>query len=98
MPTSWLQQLSTVGREVGRGMLELFYPACCHVCALPLSPSDRPICTTCRNILSTDPTPTCPRCAASVGPFAVIDGRCSRCREESLPFDTAVRLGCYDGP
>ena len=36
--------------------------------------------------------------AATVGPYAVIDGRCKHCRDETLPFDAAVRLGPYDGP
>jgi ComF family protein len=97
MSPSLLASLYHVAREVGRGLLELLYPACCHVCAQPLSPSDGPICATCQKALCTDPTATCPRCAASVGPFARIDDGCSNCRDESFPFAAAVRLGCYDG-
>jgi ComF family protein len=97
MSSSLLSFLDRVGREVGRGLLELFYPACCHVCAQPLAASDAPICTSCRTTLSTDPLASCPRCAASVGPFALLDGGCSGCRDESLPFAAAVRLGRYDG-
>ena len=33
-----------------------------------------------------------------MGPFAVIDGRCAHCREESFSFDAAMRLASYDGP
>jgi ComF family protein len=98
MPSTVLSLLDRVRREVGRGLLELFYPACCHVCAQPLSQSDGPICTNCRAALSTDPAVCCPRCAASIGPYALIDGGCSVCREETLSFEAAVRLGRYDGP
>lgn len=98
MPSSLLASLDRLGRDLGRGLLELFYPACCHVCAQPLAPSGAPICPTCRDAFRTDPLASCPRCAAGVGPFALTDGGCSRCREESLPFEAAVRLGRYDGP
>ncbi len=97
MRSSPLSLLDRVGREVGRGLLELFYPACCHGCAQPLSSSDGPICPHCWAALSTDPMASCPRCAASIGPYALIEGGCSLCRDQSLPFEAAVRLGRYEG-
>jgi ComF family protein len=56
-----------------------------------------PFCDACRGAFLSDATPACPRCAATVGPFAVIDGRCAHCRDESLRFDAALRLGPYEG-
>src|SRR5262249_20616204 len=43
------------------------------------------------------PHEVCPRCAATVGPYAVHDGRCGACRNEALGFDASVRLGVYEG-
>jgi ComF family protein len=97
MRSSLLSSLDRVGRDLGRGLLELFYPACCHVCAQPLAPEGAPVCATCRDGMQIDPLASCPRCAAGVGPFALTEGGCSRCRGESLPFEAAVRLGRYDG-
>src|SRR5206468_658598 len=51
-----------------------------------------PFCDSCRTALTDDPHPQCPRCAASVGPFAQ---GCVHCRGLSFPFDQVVRLGPY---
>ena len=59
MPFTLISLLDRVGRDVGRGLLELFYPACCHVCAQPLSVVDGPLCTACRATLCSDLVPTC---------------------------------------
>ena len=97
MSTSWLTRCTEAGLELGRGLLHLVYPPCCHFCGRTL-PAAAPFCDPCRAALLADPTPACPRCAATVGPFAATDGRCVHCRDEALPFDAAVRLGPYDGP
>ena len=81
---------------MGRGLLHLLYPPCCCLCGGPLVDAV-PFCNPCRSAIVGDASPSCPRCAATVGPFAVIDGRCAICREESLSFDAAVRLGPYEG-
>ncbi len=96
MSPSWLTRCAETGRELGRGLLHLVYPALCHFCGRSLADAG-PFCEVCRNALLADPVPACPRCAATVGPFAATDGRCTHCRDESLPFDAAVRLGSYDG-
>jgi ComF family protein len=55
------------------------------------------LCAACQHDLFADPLPFCPRCAGSVGPFAVIDGRCRACRDEPFYFEQVVRLGPYEG-
>jgi len=97
MSPSWLTRCAETGRELGRGLLHLLYPALCHFCGRSI-PDDGPFCDACRSAFVADPSPACPRCAATVGPYAVIDGRCTHCRDETLPFAAAVRLGPYDGP
>ncbi len=92
----WLQSCADTGRQLGRGLLHLIYPPCCHFCGRPLT-ADGPFCVSCRNAFFTDASAACPRCAATVGPFAVIDGRCIHCRDEAFFFDAALRLGPYDG-
>ena len=96
MSASWLTHCAEASRDLGRGLLHLLYPACCHFCGSPL-PAVAPFCASCQAAFLSDSTPSCPRCAASVGPFAVIDGRCVHCRDEALAFDAASRLGSYDG-
>jgi ComF family protein len=90
MSTAWLSWL-------GRGFLHLVYPGHCLTCGRPLGEGQPSFCADCRRALFTDPMPCCPRCAATVGPFGVVDGQCSRCRDEGFGFEAAIRLGPYDG-
>lgn len=39
----------------------------------------------------------CPACVRDVGPGEVDGGRCVWCREESVPWERAVRLGLFEG-
>jgi ComF family protein len=96
MPSSWLHHCAETSRQLGRGLLHLLYPACCHFCGRSLS-GEGPLCDACYDAFFIDPSPACPRCAVTVGPFAVIDGRCTHCRDESFSFDAAMRLGSYEG-
>ncbi|HVS36867.1 MAG TPA: ComF family protein [Gemmataceae bacterium] len=96
MSSSWLTRCTDAGRELGRGLLHLIYPPCCHLCGRSL-PGVAPFCDGCRAAFLADATPACPSCAAAVGPFAVIDGRCIHCRDETFAFEAALRLGPYEG-
>lgn len=78
-------------------MLHLFYPGCCFLCGQGMETGGAPFCPVCRLGLFTDPFDACPACAATVGPFAVVNGRCVHCRGDDLPFDRALRLGPYQG-
>lgn len=79
-------------------LVDLIYPPRCLVCSRPPRLSRDWFCEDCRPSLFEDQALSCPRCAATVGPFAVHDGHCATCRGQSLAFDAAVRLGVYDGP
>src|SRR5260370_508820 len=83
---------AAVARGFGRGFLPRFGPACSPVCGGWLPQNVPYFCDACRAALTADPLQSCPRCAHTVGPFAVIDGRCTECRDESLAFDAALRL------
>ena len=97
MSPPWLQWLTSTGYHLLAGARDLVYPACCLLCEQPLPPSQPHFCASCRQAVFTDPHPCCPRCAGTIGPYALIDGRCHACRHESFAFEQAVRLGPYDG-
>src|SRR5260370_30503388 len=94
-----LPEIRCVVRELGRGFIRLLYPGLCNVCHVPLPPEQDRFCASCRTALTHDPFSTCPRCAATVGPFALAsmkDG-CTRCSNLSFRFERVLRLGPYDG-
>jgi len=80
-----------------RGLIDLIYPPRCLLCGQP-PPGRERFCPACESGLFHDPHLCCPRCAARVGPFGVIDGTCAACRADAVPFVAAVRLGPYEGP
>lgn len=84
------------GRTLLRGLLDLLYPGVCPACGQSLS--DGACCPSCWSSLTTDPFPSCPRCAATVGPFAAGPDGCSRCGGVAFHFDQALRQGPHDGP
>jgi predicted amidophosphoribosyltransferase len=85
------------GRRLLEGLLQLVYPAACGACEGALEPGRGPFCAPCLAALTSDPYPACPRCASTVGPHALVDGGCSRCRTVRFHFQQAVRLGQYEG-
>lgn len=97
MSSPWLRRLSALGRELGTGLLHLFYPDSCLSCGLPLPVEQTHFCAPCRAALFTDPDLCCPHCAGRVGPYATPDGHCGGCRHEGFAFDGSVRLGPYRG-
>lgn len=95
MTISWLDRLASLGRNVLIGARHLIYPGCCLLCGQPLSAEQAHFCSFCHQKLFKDLELTCPRCAGAVGPFAIIDGRCPACRNESFAFEQVLRLGSY---
>jgi ComF family protein len=97
-----VQQLA---RAFSRGLIDLLYPPACAVCSAaippdaddPRDPLDRHFCSSCRSVLTDNPHEACPRCAAPVGPYALVEGGCSHCRELTFHFDASLRLARYDG-
>jgi ComF family protein len=97
MSLSWLDRLTALGRDVLAGARDLVYPGHCLLCGRPLPPNQEHFCGVCRVDVFHDPHESCPRCAGTIGPFAVVEGRCRACRDESFAFERALRLGPYDG-
>ncbi|MHB1425147.1 MAG: ComF family protein [Gemmataceae bacterium] len=97
MTVSLLDRLTKLGHDFLIGARHLIYPGCCLLCGQPLAVEQEHFCLPCRHEIFRDPYPTCPRCAGTIGPFAVIDGRCHACRAESFAFEQVLRLGRYDG-
>jgi ComF family protein len=93
----WLDRLAATGRELARGLLHLLYPGACAACGRPLPAEQAHFCAACHATLTADPHPVCPRCAGTVGPFVPLADGCTRCRDVSLHFESALRLGPYDG-
>src|SRR5438874_13685940 len=91
------RRLVAAGRTLAQGLLQLLYPGACWTCGRPLPPEQAHFCASCRAALTADPYPTCPRCAATVGPFVHLEGGCTHCRSSSFAFERVLRLGPYDG-
>jgi ComF family protein len=82
-------------RELGRGLLQLFYPNLCWVCDESLAPEQRAFCEPCRKELFSDQDRACPVCAATIGPFVNTTDGCPICRKERFAFERTLRLGPY---
>jgi ComF family protein len=86
--------------ELTRGIAQLLFPNSCLLCELP-EPENVPFrhgfCSSCRQLVATDPFVTCPHCAATVGPHSELSGGCGACRDRSFAFESAVRMGPYTG-
>lgn len=92
----WLRRLA----ELGRGIVRTVFPTACLICDVPEDDDSEfryGLCSLCFNAVVTDPLPACIRCAASVGPHVETSEGCMVCRSGDFRFDTAFRLGVYDG-
>jgi ComF family protein len=84
--------------DLVRGFRQLIYPVVCARCeALVDRPADD-FCPGCAHALTADPHFTCPRCTTTVGEHADVSEGCPRCRDVGFYFNSATRLGLYDGP
>lgn len=97
MSVDYWQHVKTLGRELLLGARHLLYPGCCLLCGQLLSDSAAHFCFECRRDVFTDSHITCPRCAGTIGPYAIVHGRCIACRTEPFAFEQTLRLGAYDG-
>jgi ComF family protein len=86
-------------RALVAGAADLVWPRRCWLCERNVGGDalTGSLCGPCRADLAEDPSPTCPRCAGTVGPYADLTGGCPQCRGVPFRFDAAVRLGSYDG-
>lgn len=74
----------------------LVYPMTCQICGD--DESHVPICEACQGELREANGRACRRCALPIGPWALEEKGCSRCRGKALGFDRALALGPYQGP
>jgi ComF family protein len=96
-PLPWHRRLLATGRELAQGLLQVFYPSVCAVCARPV-PAGQPLfCAACQAALTAEPHLVCPRCAGPVGPHVPLTNDCTRCRGTPLHFEQVLRLGPYEG-
>ncbi len=91
----------TAGR-LARNAADLLFPPHCILCdSLPdegatLLRRATLLCADCAERLDNErATPSCPWCAASVAPYEVSHGQCSRCRNRRLRVAGTVRVGPY---
>jgi predicted amidophosphoribosyltransferase len=79
-----------------RDWTALCLPPECRLCQVSLEnePVDG-LCSGCRNDLTSDRLPVCPRCAATVGPHLDQLPDCALCRSEGYVFERTLRLGVY---
>lgn len=94
---NYLNNVKDLGLSLLRGARDLLYPGCCLLCGQMLPSAVEHFCFDCRRDLFHDPYPNCPRCGGTVGPYAVVEGRCVACRKEAFAFEQTLRLGPYDG-
>ncbi len=83
-----------------RGLQDLLLPPSCLLCGCRVSVDPGPrssFCEQCASSLLDDPHACCPRCAATIGPHAFVEDGCNLCRKEHFAFQSAQRLGRYEG-
>ena len=86
--------------ELTRGIAQLLFPNSCLLCESPepeTAPFRHGFCSSCRELVTADPFPACPHCAATVGPHSDMTSGCVACRDRSFAFESAVRMGPYTG-
>lgn len=83
--------------DLVRGVRQLIYPTVCARCDTLVPGAADDFCPACAHALTADPHFTCPRCTSTVGEHADVSAGCPRCRDERFQFDSASRLGLYDG-
>jgi ComF family protein len=84
--------------DLARGLRQLVYPGVCARCETVVPGGDADFCPDCARALTDDPRFACPGCTATVGEHADVSEGCPGCRGERFHFDSASRLGVYDGP
>jgi ComF family protein len=92
----WLRGL----KELAHGVAQLLLPNVCLICDAPEGERTdfrHGLCNDCRVSVTRDPHSACPRCAATIGPHSETTPGCASCRSLTLGFESATRLGPYDG-
>lgn len=85
--------------DLARGLLQLVFPNTCLICDVretDLPPFRHGLCNACHHAVTIDLRPSCPRCGLTVGPHTDVANGCVGCREDSLGFESVIRLGTYE--
>lgn len=80
-----------------RTVVDVCIPDACLMCRAEPKASDDDLCVPCRRLVLATRVEYCPRCARSVAPYTVHEGRCPRCRTRRVITAGRVRLGEYGG-
>ena len=83
--------------DLARGVRQLVYPPVCVWCGSLVVEVGADFCSDCIRALTDDPHFTCPRCTSTVAEYSDVSDGCPDCRDERFHFDSAFRLGPYDG-
>lgn len=82
-----------------RSAVDLLYPPACPWCRTETASRTAAVaaslCEDCHAHLVPAAGEWCPRCAAPVGPYAVLEQGCRHCQDEGYRFRSAVTLGHY---
>jgi ComF family protein len=85
-------------RRVLRGLVDVFYPPRCVLCAAPLSRAEQCLCERCRARLPLLRGARCPRCARPIRTYGGTDQLCGACRLHPHGLlDSIAAAGEYDG-
>jgi ComF family protein len=82
---------------LANGLRQLVYPGVCAGCEALVPTLDADFCPDCDRAITGDAHFACPRCAGTVGEYADVSDGCPQCRGERFHFESAARLGPYDG-
>lgn len=101
-PTGWAMTVSPIRTTAGlllTGLADLIWPRICLICGTGI---DRVtladlLCDPCRAELVSDSHTTCSKCSSTVGPHSAPQRGCPRCSRCQFHFESAVRLGTYEG-
>src|SRR5262245_31030359 len=86
--------------RLARNFVDLAYPNTCLVCDAPEAAAGahrHGMCHPCFTAVTGDRLPACPWCSQTVGPHTDTTHGCTECRGVALGFESAVRLGPYEG-
>ena len=89
--------LRTMARSA-RSVMEVMFPPCCLACGGEVASDAVSLCRDCAQRVERERRePACPRCASSVAPHEVSNGRCAACRRRRLRVVNTIRVGSYAG-
>lgn len=89
-------QARQFGRSVWDGLNHLLWPEVCVNCEQSISISDEHLCRKCwQELTEAASGDYCPGCGKDVSRYALVQGKCSDCQNQSIYFDRICRAGFY---